>query len=698
MHSWGRRRKLFAAGLALLAVAVVFGGYPEDELALDGLTSTRIFDRHGELLYERRADGTGGYGRPVALSEVSPHLVQATLSGEDANFRYHPGIDPTGIARAIALNVRCRCLGYGGSSITQQLAKQVDPEPRTFWGKAREAVDAFRLEIGLSKDEILEQYLNRVYYGRLAYGAEAAARRFFGKSASDLTLDEASLLAVLPRAPTRYDPDRHPDAALRRRGHVLAVMAERGWITEAEAQSAQQAPIALVPSGIERRAPHAIDYLERTVFAHHRGLASVHTTIDLRLQELVEERALQHLADLAGRDVDHAGVVVIDNHRGEILAMVGSRSYSDREVQGATNVTMALRPPGSTLKPFVYALAFEDGARPSSPIMDERTNYAGYQPRSSFGRHFGLVSMRDALASSLNAPAVSLTHRLGAGRVHDLLTDLGIERGNEVRGLGLALGGTSVRLVDLANGYATLARGGEHLPWTMLTRTRTAVRRRVISREAALLVTDVLADPAARRRQFGVESPIDSVELTGTRAVAAKTGTSQSFGDNLTVGYTRDVTVATWVGNFDGRPMRSLIAMQGAAPLWADVMRVAMEGKSVSAFERPDSVESEPKAPWRHLPERTLAVESPREAVVLLLDPLIPVEQQTLPLRAATPPGTATVRWEIDGEVVGESVSGRALMWPLERGEHRVRALAIDERGDVRAVTRENRFEVQEEI
>lgn len=694
-----RRRLILAAVFALVGLALTFGGYPKAHLSLDPLTSTRILDREGRLLYEKRAD-RGGYGRPTPLTRLSPYLVAATLSGEDAWFRYHPGVDPTAVARAIALNIRCACFAFGGSTITQQLAKQLDPQPRNVWGKAREAVDAFRIEIGLSKDEILEQYLNRVYYGRLAYGAEAAAQRFFAKSAADLTLDEAALLAVLPRAPTLYNPDRNPEAALARRSHVLNVMARRGWVDEDAAQAAKEAPLALVPVRTERKAPHLVDYLERTVFASPNSIRPqvLHTTIDLELQTRIETRVRAHLADLQNRGVDQAGVVVLDNATGDVLAMVGSRSYSDARVHGATNVALALRPPGSTLKPFVYALAFEDGALPSSPIIDERTNFAGYQPRSSFGHHLGQVTMREALASSLNAPAVKLAHRVGVERVQTLLQDLGIEQRQSERGLSLALGGTSVRLADLANGYATLARGGEHFEWTLVQRSEAPSSRRVLSRDAALLVTQVLSDPVARRLQFGVETALDNVELNEPNTVAAKTGTSQSFGDNLTVGYTRTVTVAAWVGNFDGRPMRSLIAMKGAAPLWADVMRLALERSTPKPFDEPSRVDDQASKAWRELPEATLHVASPRDGVTLVIDPTVSRAQQQLPLRAKAPSHVENIRWEIDGRVVGNARKGDAVLWRLQPGKHSARVLALDSDGAVRAASKTVHFEVQEEI
>lgn len=713
--SWPRR-----IGVALVLVLLVLwaqADYPTARLSYAPVQSTRIFDRHGALLYERRGE-IGGYGQPVALDEIAEPLLLATLSSEDANFRYHPGIDPVAVLRALWLDLSVRRWAYGGSTITQQLAKRLDPQPRSLRGKLREALDAVRLERTLSKDEILTQYLNRAYYGRLAYGVEAAAQRYFGKRASELELDEAALLAILPRAPTAYDPVRHPERARERRSHVLQVMAERGWITEAQARRAADKDIVLIDPAQERRAPHALDY------AHNRrliptGTAEARLTIDVELQERLEQRLRMHLAEVQQRAASQAGIVVLDNATGEVLAMVGSRRYGEAEVDGAVNVTTSVRPPGSTLKPFVYALAIERGASPSTLVLDVPTHWRGYQPRALRLSHHGAVPMRDALGSSLNVPAVRTAARLGVEPVAQLLHDVGLHSVDAQGGYGLslALGGASVPLLELANGYATLARGGRYLPVRLLQGAPREPARQVITEQTAFLVTDMLADASARRREFGFETPLEL-----PFAVAAKTGTSQAFGDNVAVGYTPAVTVAVWVGNFDGASMHGLLAMQGAAPLWRDAMQLAMADRAQREFEPPvgivradicadsglladdtcrrrrpevlaarhvpashrgsgawptdESRESVPAPP--HLARvdgGPVEILGPPDAAVFVIDPLLSRRRQRVELRAAVrAAGVEAVRWLVDGEPVAEVGPPFAAHWTLSPGRHRLRA------------------------
>ena len=719
-----RHAATWAVAVVVAAVGwVSIPEYPRERLASRPFTSTRILARDGELLYEQRSE-IGGYGRWVGLDEVAPELVLATLSGEDAGFFAHAGIAPEGVGRAAFLNVREGRLAYGGSSITQQLAKLLDPQPRDLEGKLVEATHAIRLERTLDKDEILEQYLNRAYYGRLAYGVEAAAQRFFGKPAAELELGEAALLAVLPRGPTAYDPDRHPEATIRRRAHVLAVMADRGWISREEADRAAAEPLRLIDARNEPQARHLLDHLQisgRIV----PGEAEVRTTLDLDLQRALEARVRMHLLDVQDRAASQAGVVVIDNATGEVLAMVGSRRYGEREVHGAVNATTAVRHPGSALKPFVYALALERGDDPGTPILDVPTEWPDYRPRNVSHRHRGIVSYREALGSSLNVPAVRLAGDVGVGELVGVLRASGldtIDPDPSQHGLALALGASPVRLVDLAGAYAMLARGGAWRAPTFIA-GEPAAERRVLSRETAHLVTDMLSDARARQAEFGIETPLDL-----PFDVAVKTGTSQSFCDNVVVGYTREITVAVWVGNFDGKPMRGLLSMDGAAPLFRDAMLAAMAGRTERGFEAPPSVAERrvcalsgmaagPHCPHarvelvarRHrddtpcdwhdgtavsvpseahahgygdralaarADEAEIAIVAPANGAVFAIDPLLP--SQRVPLRAAVALADAeSVRWEIDGVAVADTPAPFRASWALEPGTHVLRATAV---------------------
>lgn len=725
---------MWGFAVALLAVVMLWP-YPRARLEASAaaLQSVRVTDRQGRPLYEAPSEH-GGFGQWVALEDISPWLVAATLSAEDANFRRHLGVDPTGIARALWLNARAGRVAYGGSTITQQLAKLLDREPRTVLGKLLEARDALRLELALSKDEILEQYLNRAYYGRLASGVEAASRRFFGKRARELTLDEAALLAILPRAPSAYDPERFPERARQRRAHVLNKLAERGWVDAEAARIAAEKPIALAPLP-PPKARHVLDALPRAALREHATAGSVRTTIDLELSERLERRLRRHLDDLTRADVDQAALVVLDNASGDVLALLGSRDYEERRAHGAVNAAFAPRAPGSTLKPFVYALAVERGHNPGSPAFDVPTRFRDFQPRNASAEFAGLVSLRTALGSSLNVPAVRLAEEVGVGALARLLVDAGLARDAaalEAHGLALALGSARVRLIDLANAYATLARGGEHRPFRLLHPERAPEpSRRVLDAATAFLVTDMLSDASARRLQFGVETPLEL-----PFPVAVKTGTSKSFCDNVVVGYTPEITVAVWVGNFDGRPMQRLLAMQGAAPLFREAMSVAMENRPRRRFDAPESVETmevcalsglargaacptgrrepvskrhRPGACDWHGPDGTLrvpaelaafmgasredgapkvlssagapvAIASPADGARVALDGVVPRARQKLPLRALVRDAAVTrVRWEIDGVAVAEVGPPFSAEWAIEPGRHRVRAVALAE-------------------
>jgi penicillin-binding protein 1C len=419
--------------------------------------------------------------------------------------------------------------------------------------------------------------------------------------------------------------------------------------------------------------------------------------------------------------------------------MVGSRRYGEREVDGAVNATTAPRHPGSALKPFVYALALEGGDHPGTPVLDVPTEWRDYHPRALDRRHRGLVSMREALGSSLNVPAVRTAERVGIDALTELLRAAGlrtIDPDPGAHGLALALGAAPVRLVDLAAAYAALARGGTFRAPVYLRGERGPARR-VLSARTAHLLTDMLADPAARRVEFGLETPLEL-----PFAAAVKTGTSQSFCDNVVVGYTPEVTVAVWVGNFDGAPMHGVLSLVGAAPLFRDAMLAAMEGRPRRAFEPPDGLErvrvcpvsGRPRGPhcphgrlewmarergaarcdWHgaeglELPPELVAhgffaggahragrglggrfgagagargrprIVAPADGAVLVVDPLLPAAMQRAPLRVAAPPGTARVRWEVDGDAVAEVEAPFEARWALRPGRHRVRAVALAE-------------------
>ena len=446
----------------------------------------------------------------------------------------------------------------------------------------------------MDKAEILEQYLNRVYYGAGAVGVEAASQRYFGKPSAHLSLAEAALVSGLPKAPTLLNPLRDLEAAVARQRHVLRRMRASGAIDQASFEAALAAQIELRPSTTPMRAGHFTDWLLRD----GQLAGDVATTLDPDLQHAVEAIVREQVVALGPRGATQAAVIVLDNERCAVRAMVGSSDFSDPR-WGEVNGASALRQPGSTLKPFTYALAFEQGMTPATVIPDVPTAYRGaadgrrYRPRNYDDRHSGPVTIAEALGRSLNVPAVRVTARVGADRLLERLRALGfasLDQGADHYGLGLSLGNGDVTLIELAQGYAALARGGVACGVSGAAASADPRGERVLSRQAAFLVTDVLRDERLRVEAFGPANAL----LLGF-PVAAKTGTSANFRDSWTVGYTDAVTVAVWVGDFAGRSMNHLSGAAGAGPIFNRVMSTATAGEPDSrqlAMRPPEEIDS----------------------------------------------------------------------------------------------------------
>ncbi|MGD1993064.1 MAG: penicillin-binding protein 1C, partial [Anaerolineae bacterium] len=587
--------------------------------------SSRILDRHGRLLYEV-VDPHAGRHTPVPLDEIPLGCQQATIATEDANFYSHPGVDLTGILRAVWINLRGGEVLAGGSTITQQLARNLllDPQERaqrTLARKLRESILAWRIARTYTKEEVLTLYLNEVSYGNLAFGMEAAARAVFGKGVSDLDLAECALLAGLPQAPTVYDPLADPDAAHQRQRVVLNLMVDQGYITPEQAQLAARERLRFAATPFPIEAPHFVmmvrGWLEGTfgtAALYTEGLV-VTTTLDLDLQRTAERVARRHLDRLAQagegsayHNVNNAALVTLDPRGGQILAIVGSPDYFDPTIDGAVNAGLALRQPGSAIKPVTYAAAFdpdrETPLTPASILLDVRTAFptregTPYVPQNYDQRFHGPVSARDALARSYNVPAVRVLQDVGVDRMVTLAGDLGLSTfgGGERFGLALTLGGGEVRLLELTAAYAAFANGGRRVePYSVLTvrdaegtiryRARSGLGEQVLDPRVAYLVTDILSDNAARAPAFGSSSV-----LSLRRPAAAKTGTSSDWRDNWTLGYTPQLVAGVWAGNADGQPMLQVSGVEGAGPIWHDFMTVALRGQPEIDFDVPPGLE-----------------------------------------------------------------------------------------------------------
>ncbi len=574
---------------------------PRAMLSITGQTSVIFTDSSGIPLREK--PGEGFRKRTwVPIGDMSPHIVTATISAEDRSFYFHHGVDLRATFRAAYLNIRYRRVVSGGSTITQQLARNLAPSDRTYIAKIREALLALKLETHLSKQQILEQYLNRIPYGNGAYGIEAASRRYFDKPARDITLAEAALLATLPRAPSYYNPVTHPARVLDRRDTILRLMLKYGAISKSEYASALREKISPAIHSPEFAAPHFSDYVLAVADPQLvRDSTEVRTTLDLSLQKSIERIVRGHIGSLSRENVTNAAVVVIDNQSGGILAMVGSVSYGDRQRSGMVNGALARRQPGSALKPFTYSLALRHGYTAATIIPDVRTHFTtgdgDYVP-INYDRTFrGPVRLRMALANSMNVPAVHTAMRLGPPSIVDFLKQLdfaSIDKSPSYYGLGVTLGNGEVSLLELTRAYTVFPNAGVLKPLTAVRYYATGSRknipvpasgRRVIDESTAYIISDILSDRNARFPVFGRYGP-----LSLPFRCAAKTGTSSNYRDNWTVGFTREVTVGVWVGNFNGEPMKNISGVTGAGPIFRDAMKAAMEQRSNVWMQAPQNI------------------------------------------------------------------------------------------------------------
>lgn len=582
---------LFALGLTVVSLGLPL----PDALRGEAFPSLQIHDRHGKLLREVRTRG-GALSSSVRLSELPGGVVPALLAAEDARFFSHPGVDPLAVLRAAAQMILERRVVSGASTITQQLARTVVPRPRTLRGKLSEMALALRIERSLSKERILEQYLSRVAFGPSVTGIDAASRFFFDKPAAALSLSEAATLVAIPRGPALYDPRRGTERVTRRRNRILERMRTGSLAPAEDLDLALASPVLLQRRHVEGGVLHFAQALLQGKLEpalRARDLRSVETTLDAGLQREVETLTARAAEDLSEAGGSALSVLVVENATGDVLAYVGSPAYGAADELGANDGVLALRQPGSALKPFLYAAAMADlGMTAASVLPDVPLTLVGaegaYSPGNYDGRSHGPVRLRVALAGSLNVPAVAVAEQLGPSRLLELLHRVGFEsldRPPAHYGAALALGDGEVRLSELAVAYSTLARRGVRLPLRFARSARDARGDEVsvamgspktaLRADVAAAITDILADAGARAASFGRGSVLEL-----PFAAAVKTGTSKGYRDNWTAGFTREITVVVWAGNFDGSPMIGSTGVTGAAPLFHDVMVAAMRGRT----------------------------------------------------------------------------------------------------------------------
>ncbi|HZT09191.1 MAG TPA: transglycosylase domain-containing protein [Chloroflexota bacterium] len=590
------------------------GGRPLDT---DLPQTARITARDGSVVSYVN-DVHFGWRQSVPLSRISPNMVLATLAAEDRRFFTHGGVDPVGIIRAAIQDASSEELRSGASTLDMQLARDIvlrdERNDQTLSRKLREAIAAIQLNERYSKAQIIEAYLNTVYYGNMAYGVEAAAERYFGKTAAQLTVPEAALLAGLPQSPTAYNPERDPDAALARRNHVLDLMAASSFIRQADADAMEAEPIELsdtyaaLPPG-----SHWANYVQDILrdrfgpkLLYTAGL-QVETTLDPRIQSMAQ-RVVTENGDV--RRVAHANntaVVVLDARTSQILAMVGSKDFNDASIDGQVNVAISKRQPGSSIKPLVYLTGFEKGLYPAVQVVDAPTVFSAppgqppYVPKNYENHYYGRVTLRDALGNSLNVPAVKVLKYVGIPAFQDMARRFGITTLDnwDPRWLSLTLGGGEVKLLELTNAYAAIAREGAYLPAEPFLKITDAngavlyeasdhpVGDQVVDPRLAYQLLSVMGDTSAREVTYAPNSPINL-----PRPHMVKTGTTDDYRDTWTIGCIPQICVGVWMGNTDNRPMVKPSSSLTAGKVWSDLMRALIEDNdwAPEPFPVPDGV------------------------------------------------------------------------------------------------------------
>ncbi|MCB9136535.1 MAG: transglycosylase domain-containing protein [Anaerolineales bacterium] len=601
--------------------------------------TTRILDRNGGLLYEI-IDPNAGRRTYVTLDEVSPYLIAATVATEDKNYYSHPGFDPVAIVRAFWQNWQSKETVSGASTITQQIARNLlfDPEERgqrTYLRKVREALLAEEITRRYTKDEVLELYLNENNYGNLAYGIEAAAETYFGVKADQLTLGQAAFLAGLPQAPAVYDIYTNRDVTIQRLNDVLLLMfqtsEEQNCIFVGEGREVVCATAVDISTALTEISehqfkspditityPHWVNYVRQELEDMYgadnlyKAGYTVYTTLDPTWQDQAQAMVAAQVAAMADKNAHNGALVAINAKTGEIMAMVGSPDFYNDSIDGQVNMAIAPRQPGSSIKPLTYVAAFEKGWTPSTLIWDVPSQFPAsgqasdpnlYTPVNYDGRFHGPVTVRTALANSYNIPAVKALNFIGVygdGGLVAMAERLGITTLTQPDyGLALTLGGGDVPLIEMVGAYQVLANGGRKVPIISISKIEdhngnivfqntTPPGEQVIRPEHAYLISNILSDNVARTPMFGTNSV-----LNVPFPAAAKTGTTNDFRDNWTLGYTPDVVVGVWVGNADYTPMVNTSGLSGAAPIWSEFIKFAasqVSGGQISFFPQPGSI------------------------------------------------------------------------------------------------------------
>ncbi len=583
-NRWTRRAVI--ASTALLALFAVFNWivFPLPKQLLSRPSSTFVYSGDGRLL-NCFTSSDRFWRKPVKLSQISPLMIKTVLLSEDRWFYWHPGFNPISLGEAALDNLRAGKIVRGGSTLTMQIARMIEPKDRTVGNKLIEIFRAVQLEVSYSKEELLEVYFNLAPYGGNIEGIGAASYLYFGKSPDQLSLSEIAILTALPNSPTQLRPDRDLPACAANREKVLVRMLHAGLIKRPEFAQAlrEEIPTSRVTPVVA--APHFCQYMAGL----HPDQPEIHSTLDYSIQITCERLAANYQNILAAKGIHNLAVVVIDNKTDQLRAMIGSADFADTDHQGQVNGAVAPRSPGSALKPFVYALGFDRGIiSPQLKVEDLPVNYSGYSPVNYDEKYHGVVSVFEALVQSLNVPAVNLTSKVGIQQLYDLLKNGGLSTLNRKPmqyGLPLILGSCEVTLLDLCNLYSALAQGGVSQPLRMLEGQKPGPPTRLVSPEAGWLVSDILTDLKRPDLPGSWEFTADIPK------VAWKTGTSYGRKDAWAIGYDPDFTIGVWTGNFSAEGSIAIVGAETSAPLMFDIFSAIQPDGNDSWFKMPPGID-----------------------------------------------------------------------------------------------------------
>lgn len=587
---------------------------PEKIVRQEGF-STQILDRNGEVLYDVYKDQKR---TPIEFDQMSDRIKEATIAIEDKHFYEHQGFDSLGMLRGI-LRLFTRGRAQGGSTLTQQLVKNVLlTSERSITRKIKEFMLAIQIERKYSKDDILRMYLNEAPYGGAIYGIEAASQTYFGKSAAELGLVESAILAGIPQRPTYYSPYSEQNAYRDRAKQVLRRLREDEKISKEDEESAidELEKIEIKDRGASFRAAHFVLYVQKLLEERYgetsveQGGLKVTTSLDINLQDEAQKIVSEEIAKVEKVHITNGAAVVLNPDTGEILAMVGSKDFSAADYDGQVNVTLSLRQPGSSIKPFTYVTGLKKGYSASTLLMDVPTKFYGgegqpdYEPTNYDGKFRGPVQVRYALANSINVPAVKMLALVGVKDVLQTAYDMGITTLEPTKatlsrvGLSLTLGGGEVRLLDITNAYSGFLNGGfrvdpiailkvEDKKGKILEEVKPQKGKRVLTPEQAYMMVDILSDNEARKEVFGTNSLLN---IAG-RQIAVKTGTTNDKRDNWTIGGNMNAVVGVWVGNNDNSPMLQVASgVSGASPIWRRILLEALKNSPAKTFEVPGGI------------------------------------------------------------------------------------------------------------